>query len=164
MADMAERWFLKVDGIPGESTDDRHRNEIEVVAWSFGLSTTVSRPGTGTGAGTGRPTFEDLLVEATVSTATPLLFRACAAGTHIRTAVLAGVRMAGATSVDFLTYSLQDVTVAGSHQADSGTAVPSDHVALRYAKVTVSYQPQSPTGAALPAIVAGWDVRANHAL
>jgi type VI secretion system secreted protein Hcp len=164
MPGMAERWFLKIDGIPGESTDERHRNEIEVLSWSFGLSTTVSRPGTGTGAGTGRPTFEDLQVEATVSAATPLLFKACAAGTHVRTAVLAGVRAAGANPLEFLTISLQDVLVTSAHQADSEAGVPTDHVALRYAKVTVSYQPQSPTGAALPAVVAGWDVRANHAL
>jgi type VI secretion system secreted protein Hcp len=163
MARMAERWFLKVDGIPGDSTDDRHAREIEVLSWSFGLANTAS-PAAGAGAGAGRPTFEELQVTAAVSVATPLLFKACAAGTHLRTAVLVGVRTNGAARFEFLSYSLQDVLVTGAHQADSGDGPPTDHVALSYGKVTVSVQPQSPSGVALAPVVAGWDVRGNHAL
>src|SRR5215207_5785518 len=104
---MAERWFLKVDGIPGESTDERHRGEIDVTAWSFGVARATTGP-SGAGGGAAKATFGDLQIEAPLNAATPLLFRACASGQRLRTAVLTGVR-AGPGERDFVTYSLEDV-------------------------------------------------------
>ena len=90
----AKRGFLKLDGIVGESTDDRHRGEVDVAAWSFG----VTHPATvtGTGVGSGRPVFDELHDEAPVSAGTPPLFAACASGRRLRTAVLTGVGVGGA--------------------------------------------------------------------
>ena len=31
-------YFLKLDGIPGESTDAKHKDEIELVAFSWGVA------------------------------------------------------------------------------------------------------------------------------
>jgi type VI secretion system secreted protein Hcp len=161
---MPERWFLKVDGIPGESTDDRHRNEIDVTSWSFGVTNAAPGRGGGGGTGTGRPAFDELHVDARINSATPLLFKACASGQHIRTAVLTGERVTGAAGSEFLTYALEDVTIRGVEHADTVDAAPTDRVALGYGRIRISYRPQNPDGSLGAAVTAGWDVRANHSL
>ena len=91
---MAERWFLKIDGVPGESTDVAHKDEIDVLAWSWGLAQAGPGPGGGSGGGggAGKAEFEDFHFVARISQASPRLFLAAAAGTHIKSAALTGVR------------------------------------------------------------------------
>jgi len=49
---MAFDYFLRIDGVPGSSTDAKHKGEIEVESFSFGVSNQAS-PGTGAGGGAG---------------------------------------------------------------------------------------------------------------
>jgi len=84
---MAVDYFLKLDGIPGESTDAKHKDEIDTLAFSWGVSQSGSS-GPGGGGGAGKAVFEDLLVVARTSKASPKLLLACASGQHIKTAVL----------------------------------------------------------------------------
>ena len=85
---MAVDSFLKLDGIPGESADARHKGEIDVLAFSWGVSRAGSS-GAGGGGGAGKAIFEDLLVVARTSKASPKLWQACATGQHLKGAVLA---------------------------------------------------------------------------
>src|SRR5262245_33816840 len=103
---VAEQWFLKIDGIEGESTDAAHKAEIDVESWSWGVS--QSALGAGGGAGTGKATFQDMHFVARISKASPKLFLSCATGTHHKVATLSGARTAGKT-VDYLKYKLSDV-------------------------------------------------------
>ena len=50
---MASDTFLKVGDIKGESADDKHQEEIDVLAWSWGVVQTASASGTGKGKGRG---------------------------------------------------------------------------------------------------------------
>lgn len=86
---MADDYFLKIDGIEGESQDARHKGEIELDAWSFGgtaeevVGGTVGRKPSGPtrpGAASGRFTAQDFQFTAKVSKASPKLFEACATG------------------------------------------------------------------------------------
>lgn len=90
---MADSWFLKVDGIPGESTDAAHKDEIDVESWSWGVANATS-PATGTGGGAGKAEFADFHFVSWLSRASPPLFLACATGTKIKEANLAGRRSA----------------------------------------------------------------------
>ncbi|MGH7916467.1 MAG: Hcp family type VI secretion system effector, partial [Candidatus Binataceae bacterium] len=79
---MAIDYFLKLDGIDGESEDQNHKNWIDVV--SFGWSAT--QPGTfaqGQGGTAGKVSMSDLNFQMHTSKATPALMKACASGTHI---------------------------------------------------------------------------------
>ncbi len=164
MGTMRERWYLKVDGIPGASTDDRHPGEIEVDAWSFGVSGTAAVH-VGAGAGAGKAVFQDLRVSSPIGIASPLLLRACAAGSHLRTATLAGVREADDRRFEFLTYTLEDVSVTSVEHADAPGSSPTDHITLVYGRIRTTFQPPPRPDGSLPtAVTAGWDVRANRAL
>jgi type VI secretion system secreted protein Hcp len=156
---MAVDYFLKLDGIPGESADAKHKGEIDVLAFSWGVSQ-AKGTGSGGGGGAGKAIFEDLLVVARTSKASPKLWLACASGQHIKSAVLT-CRKPGKTPFEFLTITLTDVLVSSYEIDGSDEELPLDQVALAFAKVETAYTPQDPTGKAQPPVKAGWDVKAN---
>jgi type VI secretion system Hcp family effector len=62
--------FLKITGIPGESQDRTHKDEIEVISWSWGLT----RAGTaGSGGAAGRPAFREVSIQKRVDRSSPKL-------------------------------------------------------------------------------------------
>lgn len=152
-------YFLKIDGIAGESTDAKHKDEIQVLSWSWG-ETQETAPTPGGGGGAGRVQMTDLHVSANLSKASPHLLLACASGKHIKSAVLAG-RKAGKGQAEFLTFSLSDVLVS-SYQTGGTTAdAPLDSMSLNFSKIEVIYKGLTAKGSPGPAIRAGWDRKTN---
>jgi type VI secretion system secreted protein Hcp len=154
--------FLKIDGVQGESTDAKHKDEIDVLSFSFGVSQAGGAPGGGGGAG--KASLTDLHFVARTQKSSPRLFVACASGEHVKQAVLT-VRKAGGKQQEYLTITLREVRVT-SYQA-SGSADdegPLDQVALGYGKIEIEYRPQDPKGTLGPPVKGGWDVKANKKL
>ena len=143
-------YFLKIDGIPGESDDTRHPGEIAVAGWSFGESETGAAPG---GASAGKVKFRDFHFGAAVSKASPRLIEACAEGRHIPSAVLT-CRKSGGFQAEFLVLKFSDVTISsyGTGAAAASEAPPADRVSLSFAKVEVDYTEQKPDGSTAPPI------------
>jgi len=159
-------YFLKIDGIPGDSHDDRHRNEIDVESWSFGASTnSAGGQGGGGGGGAGKVDFSDLVFTARVSKASPRLLLACAQGKHIQTAVLTA-RRTGGTEFEFLKVKLSEVVVSsfytGDDQADEDG--PVDSVALGFSEIEFEYRSMKPDGSVGESVTVGWDVKQNKAI
>jgi type VI secretion system secreted protein Hcp len=159
---MAVDYFLKLDGIPGESRNTKHRGEIDLQSFSWGE--VHPRAHAGSGAAAGRVAVQDLVFVAKFSKASSKLLLACAAGTRIPTAVLTAQRT-GRAAQDFLVYTLTDVFVS-SYQTGGveGGEGPVDQVSLSFGRITVEYRAQKPNGSLDPAISAGWDVKRNRAL
>jgi type VI secretion system secreted protein Hcp len=152
-------YFLKVDGIQGESTDAQHKGEIDVLAFSWGVGQ-AGGAATGSGAGAGKAVFDDLLVVAHTSKASPLLWLACASGTHIKTAVLTA-RKAGKPPQEFLTIVITDVLVSSFEVDGSDEDHPLDQVSFSYAKVETHYTPADETGKPQPPVSVGWDLKTS---
>lgn len=159
---MAVDMFLKIDGIKGESTDTKHKDEIEIFSYSWGL-TQSGGLASGGGGGAGKVQFQDFHFTKNVDKTSPSLFLKCATGTHIKEAMLS-VRKAGEGQKDFLIIKLNDVLVS-SYQSggSSGGDLPTDQVSINYAKIEYSVTTQDPTGAAGETVRAGWDLKANKA-
>jgi type VI secretion system secreted protein Hcp len=156
---MAVDYFLKIDGIEGESRDAKHKNEIELESFGWGESLATGTPGRGGGAG--KVSMQDLVVTARTSKASPQLFLACASGKHIKSATLTA-RKAGKGQQEFLVYKLTDVLVTSDQTGGSaGSDAPGDSVALDFSRIEVEFRPESPTGKAEPPVKAGWDLKAN---
>ena len=156
-------YFLKIDGIPGESIDSKHKDEIEVLSWSWGeTEPAVPSAGAGAGAGAGKVQMTDLHVTATMSKASPQLLLACASGKHAKNAVLTG-RRGGAASAEFLTFSLTDVLVSSYQTGGTETEVPVDSISLNFAKIEVIHKQQSAKGGPGTTTRVGWDRKANKA-
>ena len=156
---MAVDYFLKIDGIPGESADAKHKDEIDALAFSWGVS--QSGPtGPGGGGGAGKAVFDDLLVVARTSKASPKLWVACASGQHIKSAILT-CRKPGKAPLEFLKITLTDVTISSYEIDGSDDELPLDQIALGFAKVEMAYTSQDATGKAQPPVKSGWDLKKN---
>jgi type VI secretion system secreted protein Hcp len=159
---LAVDYFLKIDGIPGESADSKHKDEIDVEAWSWG-EVNAPHPGSG-GTGAGKVQMQDLNFTARFSKASPNLMLACASGKHLKSAVLTA-RREGKAQAEFLTFSLSDVLVSSYQTAGAaGEVSPVDSVSLNFSKIQIEYKQQKADGSLAGSIKAGWDVKQNKKL
>jgi len=156
----ADRWFLKLDGVPGESAHVSHKDEIDVQSYSFGVSQ-ASSPTTGGGGGAGKAVFQDFHFVTKISKASPKLFLSCATGTHIKEALLSGVRGTGKAQADFIVYKMRDVVITSVQHSDGEANLPMEQLSMNYSKVEISYFPQGTSGKVGPAVTAGFDLKAN---
>ncbi|HEY4360168.1 MAG TPA: type VI secretion system tube protein Hcp [Bryobacteraceae bacterium] len=153
-------YFLKIDGIDGESQDSKHKNEIDVKSWSWGESQTGTSA-QGGGMGAGKVSMQDFHFTMEVNKATPKLMLACASGQHIPKAVLT-VRKAGTDQQEFLIYTYTDILVSSYQTGGSaGDVIPTDQISLNYSKMEVEYKEQKADGTLAGPIKAGWDLKLN---
>jgi type VI secretion system secreted protein Hcp len=155
----AVEYFLKLDGIPGESQDDEHKEEIEVISWCW--SETSTAPVVVGGGGARKPTMQDVGFVIPVSRASPKLFLACASGTHISQAILT-CRRADGDRREFLKYTFSDVLVLsfeinGSAASDLGIT---NQISLNFKRIEKEYTRQKEDGT-LESVRAGWDLDRN---
>jgi type VI secretion system secreted protein Hcp len=135
-------YFLKIDGIDGESTDARHKGEIEIESWSWGVTQSTSGAG---GSRAGKPCTAPMSFSKPVDKATPLLMANAVSGMVIPRAILIG-RKAGEGQQDYLKYELKNVMVTSYQTGGSSSSVPVDQFSLNFASLTVEYKPQDPKG------------------
>jgi type VI secretion system secreted protein Hcp len=133
--------FADIDGIPGESVNARHADEIDV----FSLSWCVTNAGNvGGGGGAGRPTFDNLVLGKHTDLATVPLVEAVATGQQIQNAVIT-LERAGATPFAFLVIELQDVLVTRVNSGWEGNQ-PDEQVSLAFGEACWEYRSQDATG------------------
>src|SRR5687767_13226779 len=160
---MASDIFAKIGDIKGESTDDKHKDEIDVLSYSWGATQTGTLA-VGGGGGAGKVQFNDFNFTQKVNKASPSLFLACASGQHIKEATIT-VRKAGKTQQEYLIIKMNDVLVS-SYQSggSSGDDLPTESVSMAFAKVELTYKEQKADGGSGQSFTAGWDLKANKAL
>jgi type VI secretion system secreted protein Hcp len=156
---MAVDMFLKLDGIKGESGDHKHKDEIHIESFSWGLSQTGAH-GTGGGGGAGKVSVHDISVTKFLDESSTALMLACCSGKHIPSGLIT-VRKAGDKPLEYLKIKLTDILISGVQEAGHGGDQLSENVTLNFAKFHVEYQKQKPDGSGQPAGEMGWDVKAN---
>ena len=142
---MAMSIFARIGTIKGESQDAKHRDEIDVLSWAWGVSQSGTA-GHGSGGGVGKASFHDFSFAHHVDRASPLLMQACATGHHISDARIT-VRKAGQGQQEYLIITMTDIVVTSvspSVSAEGGTTI--EGVVLAFAKVDLEYKPQKPDG------------------
>jgi len=157
---MAADIYLKLGDIKGESTDDKHKDEIDILAWSWGVSNPTSMA-SGGGGGVGKVNFQDIHFTHYVDKATPNLMKMCATGEHIKEATLTQ-RKQGKGQQEFLVIKLSDVMVSSVSPggSEAGTA-PLESVSLAFAKVALEYKAQKPDGSLDAGIHFKYDIKAQ---
>lgn len=156
---MASDIFAKIGDIKGESLDAKHKDEIEVLSFSWGVSNAGSM-GHGSGGGEGKATFQDISFVHMVDRASPVLMQACATGHHVKEATITH-RKAGKGQQEYLIVKLNDVIVTGVAHGGSSDSGQSENVSLAFAKVSVEYKPQKPDGSLDAGIFFKYDLRAQ---
>jgi len=157
---MAIDMFLKLDGIKGESKDDKHKDEIHIESFSWGMSQTGSM-GHGGGGGAGKVSVHDISISKNVDKSSCDLMYHCASGKHIPSGLIT-VRKAGEKPLEYLKIKLTDILISGVQDSGSGHGDQvGESITLNFAKFQVDYQEQKPDGTGSPAGSMGWDIKAN---
>ena len=142
-ADAAVDIFLKIDGIPGEST--AQKDQIDVLAWSWGMAQ-VQQPTAGVRAPIPRGCISELHLSKLVDRASPKLMAAVVAGTTLKGAKLS-LRRSGEAQQEFMTIEMENVFVSSLTESGSSES-PYESIGLRFGKAIVTYTQQKPDGSA----------------
>ena len=156
---MAIDVFAKIGDIKGESLDAKHKDEVEVLSWSWGVSQTGSM-GPGGGGGAGKPSFLDFHFTHHVDKASPALMRACATGEHIKGATITN-RKAGKEQQEFLIIKMNDILITSVQPALSGGEIVVESVSLKLGKVDLEYRPQKADGSLDAGVHFKYDIKLN---
>jgi len=181
-------FFLKLDGIQGETTDSDHPAEIEILGWSFGINDEDVDEQRGRRSSGGRdnlPVFRqggdaasfgqslagsvrvgDLHLSKRVDAASAPLMHASTNRQRIAKAILTCRKASGAEGLEYLQIQLHDVMVMRWRvlAADDGSQLPGEELVLGYTRIEFTYQPQGRLGTAEGKKMAGWDRKLNASL
>jgi type VI secretion system secreted protein Hcp len=151
--------FLKIEGIKGESQDKAHVGDVDVLAWSWGMSNSSTFEGGS--ASVGRPYFQDIAITKFVDKATPQLMLNCANGKEIGKMELC-VRKAGDTPLEYIVITFERVLVTSVSTGGSGGEDRlTENVTFTFGKITFKYVPQKQDGSSDTAVEFKWDVVKN---
>jgi type VI secretion system secreted protein Hcp len=163
---MAFDAFIKIKDIDGESTDEQHKDWIEVISFNHGVSQQVSTTASSAGgASAERASFHEFIFSKQLDIASPALNLACADGTHIDEIIIELCR-AGTDKVKFMEYKLTNclisgVTITGGGGKNEGE-LPTESISINYGKITWSYAKQDRSGGKVAGNMAtGWDLQKN---
>src|SRR3712207_1924293 len=141
---MASDVFIKIGDIKGESQDKAHKEEIEVLSWSWGASNSAN-VSYGSGAGSGKVSFQDLTFMHELDKSSPALYQAVSTGKHYPEALLTA-RKSGGEQLEYLTVKLETVFVTNVAISQGGSERPTESVTLSFGKITMEYKPQKGDG------------------
>ncbi|MDF0673748.1 MAG: type VI secretion system tube protein Hcp [Nitrospira sp.] len=155
-------YFLKVDGIEGESNALKHKGEIQLDSWSFGGTQAGGEHFTG-GGGRGKFSAQDFHFTMKLSKASPKLFQACAIGEHFKDATLV-TRGTGEGQQEYYWIRFSDCLVSSYQQggAAGSDLLPSDQASLSFGKIEIEYTEQKADGSLGAVVKGGYDLKANR--
>jgi type VI secretion system secreted protein Hcp len=144
--------FLKIPNVKGEARDADHKDEIEVVSWSWGAQTSAH----GTGA---QRSMDSLEIAKRVDSASTALLRCLAE--NLGTTARLVVRKAGKTPAEYFILEMEKVRVVSIKLATEDAEL-NEHVSLAFEKITVTYRQQAPDGSLGGAMTTVFDARATR--
>ena len=157
---MAVDMFLKFGDIKGEAQDDAHKDEWDILSWSWGMS----QSGTthmGGGGGAGKVAVNDLHITKYVDKASPNLHLACCTGKHYDQALLT-IRKAGDKPVEYYKLTLEEVLVSSVSMGGQGSDDRlTENVTLNFAKFKSEYTPQKSDGSGDAAVEGTFHIAKN---
>jgi type VI secretion system secreted protein Hcp len=156
---MASDIFAKLGDIKGESLDSKHKDEVEVLSYSWGVTNSGSMAH-GSGGGEGKATFHDLSFVHNIDQASPVLMQACATGVHLKEATITH-RKSGKGQQEYLVIKMNDIIVTSVSHGGSGESGGVENVSLAFAKVALEYKPQKPDGSLDAGLFFKYDLKAQ---
>jgi type VI secretion system secreted protein Hcp len=162
---MAFDCFLKIATIPGESTDDKHKDWIEVLSFNHGVSQPTSGAvSTSGGRTSARCDHTAFTIVKSLDKATPKLALSCCNGEHI-TEITVEMCRAGGDKQKYMSAKMSDVIVSSagiSGDSEDKDSLPQETVAFSYGKIEWVYtELDHKTGKPKGDVKASWDLHAN---
>lgn len=160
---MAIDVYLQIDGIKGESMDDKHKDWIECTAVSWGVTQPRSATAsTGGGHTAERCEHQEIALTKLADLASPILLQTCSAGKTIPKAKLEFMRADGqGERIKYFEIELENVLIGGISPSVSEGTIIQEQVGLKFSKIKWKYTQQKVTGGAGGNTSGGWDLAAN---
>ena len=155
---MAGSMWLKIDGCEGEATDDGHQKEIDIQAYSFGVTHPVSFRGGGLGGG--EATVQDVSVSKLVDKATPVLWKFCM-NHKVLPEVLITQRKRGENPIDYIKIKLKNAVISSVSHGGHADSPGSETVTFAFEAWEKEYTPQDSAGKPQGAVAMKWNIKAN---
>lgn len=140
---MAVDYFLKLDGIDGESDDEKHKKQIQLLSWSWGANNMSSVAGSG-GSGAGKVDLTDFNVSIYFDKSTPKFFKDICKGDHIKTGTLEAVK-AGGDGKPYLKVDFKEIFIT-SLQISGSSEIPMVSLSFTYNEIKMDYSEQNNEG------------------
>jgi type VI secretion system secreted protein Hcp len=140
---MAVDFFLKLDGIQGESQNEKFKNQIQLLSWNWGAANVSSVSGTG-GSGAGKADLTDFNFMTYFDKSTPKFFKNLTEGTHIKTGSMSAVK-SGAKGAPYLTVNFQEIFITSVQISGAGEN-PSVSISFTYNEMKIEYKEQDNAG------------------
>lgn len=157
---MSVDMFLKIDDIEGESVDDVHAGEIDILSWSWGMSQSGTTH-SGRGGGAGKVNVQDLSFVHYVDKSSANLMKMCCNGKHFEEATLV-VRKAGETPLEYLIITMKNGLIASvSTGGSGGDDRITENVTLNFSEFKTEYVPQMADGSGDASVIVGWNIANN---
>lgn len=157
---MAVDMFLKFEKIKGEAQDKKHTGEIDVLAWSWGMSQSGNTH-TGPGGGAGKVNVQDISITKYIDKASPNLLKACCKGETQPEALLT-VRKAGGNPLEYIKIKMKEVIISSISTGGSGGEDRlTENVTLNFASFEYEYVPQKSDGSGDASIPMKWNIKTN---
>jgi type VI secretion system secreted protein Hcp len=161
---MAIDVYLHIDGIKGESADDRHKDWIECKSVSWAVEQPRSATSsTGGGHTAERCEHRDVVITKLADLASPILLQTCAAGRTIPKAKLEFMRAdAQGERVKYFEIELDNVLIGAVSPSVSEGDILTEEVGMKFSKVRWKYTKQRISGGVGGNTSGGWDLAANR--
>lgn len=161
---MAFDAFLKIDGIPGESTDEKHSEWIEILSFAHKLEQPAQATASSAGGATAeRVNHAPYEITHSLDKASPKIYEACCTGKHIKEVTIELCR-AGGDKVKYMEIKMEQVLISRvePHGSANDSGFPAEKVSFSYGKIKWIYTQQKRSdGAGGGNVSAGWDLTAN---
>jgi type VI secretion system secreted protein Hcp len=143
---MAVDMFLKLDGVDGESKDEKHKGWIDIFAFSVNLQNQGAGH-YGGGSGAGKASISDISISKQVDKSSATLYKFCYQGKHIKTGNIIMRKAAGDAALEYLKYDLDEVVITNVATSESaGGGIAQESISLNFSKVKMTYDMQADTG------------------
>jgi len=159
---MKPSMFIKIQDHPGESEDDDHKEWIDVLSWSWGMSQSANTH-MGGGGGQSQASVQDMSVVKFVDKSSPALQGSCLNGKHIPKAELHCTKAGGDNkALEYIKIVMEDVIISSvSTGGSGGEDRMTENVSLNFAKVEYHYTVQTVKGGAGAKPNSKWDIKAG---
>jgi type VI secretion system secreted protein Hcp len=155
--------FVKIDGVPGESTDHEHKEWIEALSFNHGITQPASATATTAGGGTtARCEHQDFSITKFIDKASPKLYELCSSGKHMKEITVVLLRASGDKRVKYMEVKMEQCIVAHVSPGSNTGGFPTEAVSFNYGTIKWTYtQQKRADGSQAGQTTGGWSLVEN---
>jgi type VI secretion system secreted protein Hcp len=153
-----QNMFLKIDGIKGECTLEKYKEQIEIYSFSLGFSQPTSALRSSEGGGTtARPYCADISFSKRSDISSSAICQSLWQGKTIKEVVLTLCRSDGSEMLEYMKITLNNVVIS-NYNISGGGDLPGETFSMNYSKIAFDYKKQKEEGGNAGSAAASYDL------